>query len=360
MKTNEHNIENQSEKQAHKNAQHIVFGAGMIGCYLAASMLLVKQNVSIICREKTKNALQHNFSLSDYKGNEFKVDALPEIFLDSEIDQLKEKADFLWLTVKCSSLPDIVDDIKKCITNKSIIICCQNGVATHSVIKQAFPHHNVIRAMVPFSVVSERGGHFHRGSEGHMTIEQNEQVEETVRWLARQLNSRLLPVATSFNMTHLQWAKLQLNLGNALTALADIPTKAMLEDREYRLCLAEMMRELLKVTNKKKIKLPKIANLPNKWIPNVLALPDFLFGLVAQKMLEIDPKVKTSMWWDLHFNRKTEIDYLNAKVCVVGAQVGVETPFNQFVVDLIKEAEQGNRIDAKAFRQQVVELNKYE
>ena len=46
----------------------------------------------------------------------------------------------------------------------------------------------------------------------------------------------------------------------------------------------------------------------------VLSLPDGLFRLVAQKMLAIDPKVRTSMWWDMAAGRHTEIDFLNQKV----------------------------------------------
>ncbi len=339
-------------------AHHIVLGAGLVGCYIGASFAYAKQTVSLITRQKTANQLQHHFSISDYKHHTFKVSNDFPVFIHSNSLEISQKADFLWLTVKCLSIQDALDDIRHCIGDDTIILCCQNGVSNHLEVRQAFPRNNVIRAMVPFNVDSDGKGNFHRGSQGHMVLESIPDVTESVRWLARQVSSKHLPVDISFDMTALQWAKLQLNLGNAVNALADIPVKKMLETKEYRILLANMMRELLAVTRKKQIKLPKIANLPNTWIPFVLLLPNILFQVVAQQMLAIDPSVRTSMWWDVQQGKLTEIDYLNGKVVEQGEALGVSTPLNGFIVKVIKATEAGNKPTAEAFLQQVININK--
>ena len=48
---------------------------------------------------------------------------------------------------------------------------------------------------------------------------------------------------------------------------------------------------------------------------------------------------KASMLQDLEKGQKTEIDYINGVVCQGGRKCGVPTPFNDKVVELVKEAE---------------------
>ncbi|MGQ8365809.1 2-dehydropantoate 2-reductase [Glaciecola sp. 1036] len=325
------------------DAHHIVFGAGLIGSYLGACLIKAKQQVTLYGREELFSKLQHNFKIADYSGHHYTVPQLPHFMTSIEQKTTVEKADVVWLTVKCTALTTVIDELSQLVDESTIIICCQNGVGNHKIIKNAFPQNQVIRAMIPFNVVSDSPGDFFRGSEGHMTLEITAPMENTVIWLARQLDCDLLPVDISHNMTALQWAKLQLNLGNAMNALVDMPVKAMLENKKYRLIIALMMDELLKITEKQKIKLPKVTNLPNKWIPKVLRLPNWLFNIVAQKMLAIDPKVRTSMYWDLKNGKKTEIDFINGKVVDEAAKFDISVPANRLVTALIKKREQGKQ-----------------
>lgn len=339
-------------------AEHVILGAGLIGCYLGAAFLHASQRVSLVARAHFADQIRSNYSISDYEGNKLSINNLPKLIAPENINDLVPKADFLWLTVKCLALESSIKDIRHCVEPKTIIICCQNGVENHKVIQQAFPEHRVIRAMIPFNVVNDEVGHFHRGSEGDFVIEYSEALGDEVKWLSRQLDSAFLPTQITYDMTALQWAKLQLNLGNALNALANVPVKTMLSNRLYRKLLAKLMIELLFIVNKKKIKLPKIANLPNKWIPHVLILPNFLFERVAQKMLAIDPKVRTSMWWDLYQQKLTEIDYLNGLVVTNSKALGGKAVFNEYVVKQVKSRESGIDIDSEQILAEITELLK--
>lgn len=281
--------------------------------------------------------------ITDYQHHEYKVLDKPAFSSGEQIHGDIDSADCVWLTVKCTQLDTCISDLHRFVDESTIIMCCQNGISTHKIIKAAFPNNHVLRAMIPFNVTRAEPGHFHRGSKGHMTLEVTPAMENTVKWLARQLDSFILPVDITYNMTALQWAKLQLNLGNALNALVDVPVKQMLKSRRYRLILALMMEELIKVATKKKIKLPKVTNLPNKLIPIVLRLPDFLFSIVAQKTLTIGPNVRTSMWWDLHNKQLTEIDFLNGKVVDSANKMDVSAPANRLITAMIKKKEQGKK-----------------
>ena len=320
-------------------SSHLVFGAGLIGCFLGTVLTHQGVNTRLFCRASVASRLSKGVKLTDYEGNE--VDSSVNVL--TQADQASP-VDIIWLTVKCTGVEQACEDIKPFVSDNTVIFCCQNGLGSDHIVKQAFPVNTVLRVMVPFNVVDMAPGHFHRGSEGTLTIEHGD--SHRVKELSTGLNSPIMPVTCTGDMQALLWAKLQLNLGNSINALADIPVKAMLEQRGYRKVIAAMMRELLAVTQAAGIQLPKVAALPGKLIPVVLELPDLLFRLVANKMLAIDPTVRTSMWWDLSNKKTTEIDHLNGAIVKKATELNVPTPVNDYIISRIKNMEkeiiQGN------------------
>ena len=132
---------------------------------------------------------------------------------------------------------------------------------------------------------------------------------------------------------------MQLNLNNAINALAGLPLVEQLGQRSYRQVLAACQTELLQALNKANIKPVRLTPLPAWLIPWVLRLPNWLFKLIARRMLAIDPLARSSMWDDLERKRETEIDFLNQQVVDLAHSVGLKAPVNQDVVLLVKEAE---------------------
>ncbi len=316
---------------------HLIFGSGLIGSYLGCVMTLNGAEVCFVARGTWKARLSKPLLLTDYLENEYR--AQPQKVVSAP---LPTPPDVIWLTVKCTALASACNELARWAGPETIIVCCQNGISALEEVSQYFSSHRVIRAMVPFNVVIAGDQHLHKGSEGTLTIE-NAEPELTVS-LLQTMTHPLLETASSDDIEAVQWAKLQLNLGNGVNALADIPVKAMLQNRDYRKVIAALMSELLKVAKAKNMTLPKVARLPGALIPWVLRLPDSLFSLVAKQMLAIDPTVKTSMWWDLHNNRETEREYLYGALVRAGEEVGVACPVNALLNSLIAEAEKENEI----------------
>lgn len=311
---------------------HLVFGAGLIGCYLGGVFCARGLNVQLVCRPAIKDKLQQGMHLSDYLGHSTTVK--PSALFAN--DNITRKYKFVWLTVKCTGIKQAVIEMADFVSTDTVILCCQNGLGSDALVKKAFPNNLVLRVMVPFNVVELKGGHFHRGSQGQLAIESIAGNEQVTQVLTTLLDSDLLPVTSSEKMSELLWAKLQLNLGNSVNALADIPVKAMLEQRAYRIVIATLMKELLQVTEQLGLVLPKVTAVPARWIPVVLALPDFLFKRIANSMLAIDPTVRTSMWWDVSQGKPTEIDYLNGAIVEQAQGLNIACPANQNMLQLIK------------------------
>jgi len=318
-----------------QNPSHLIFGVGLIGSYLAGCFSKQQQAIQLVGRNSSKQALNKGIHISDYLGNDY---SRKETFIFAAPDQ-SQKCDFVWLTVKCTSINNVIEPLKSYIGPSTTIICCQNGFGSEQIIKQAFPNNHIVCAIVGFNVAKNSDNHWHRSTEGVLVIEKTSQTEN----VAPHLSSDLLPIRISEQIETERWAKLQLNLTNSINALADIPLKAMTQQRDFRVIIAQLMQELLDVTNTLKLDLPKVAAVHGKMIPRILRLPNFIFMRIAQKMLAIDPQARTSMWHDLHNQRLTEIDFLNGAVSEQAKKLGLKSPTNDAVIKLIKSIERGEQ-----------------
>jgi 2-dehydropantoate 2-reductase len=134
-----------------------------------------------------------------------------------------------------------------------------------------------------------------------------------------------------------QWAKLLLNLNNAINALSNRPLKEELSQHAYRLCLAMAQKEALALLKRAGIRPAKVTLLPASWIPRVLGVPDVLFERLGRTMLTIDPLARSSMSDDLAMGRTTEIDWINGEVVRLAQRLEQTAPVNERL--LVREAE---------------------
>jgi len=288
-------------------ASHLIFGAGLIGGFMAGSFATTGETVMVFGRERLRDRFANGLKLTDYRGKE---NSAPPLAFFSNVSQ--------------------------------ILISCQNGLGSHELVSAAYPENRVLRAIMQSNVAEPDITHLHRGSQGTLVIEDFSFNNQS---LAARLNTEVLPTQSMSDVDAFSWSKLQLNLGNAINALADIPVREMLGQRCYRQIIALAMRELLAVTDNKGISLPKVAAVPMHWIPRVLDLPNWVFEIVGRSMLKVDPTVRTSMWWDLRQSRKTEIDYLNGAVVEQAHSLGLPSPVNQKICEWIRKIEASNEAE---------------
>ena len=134
-----------------------------------------------------------------------------------------------------------------------------------------------------------------------------------------------------------------MNLNNAVNALSGLPLKTELGQRPYRRCLAAAQREALDLLAVAHQDVAKLTALPPRWMPGLLRVPDRVFGLLAGKIIAIDPTARSSMWDDLQAGRPTEIDFLQGEVVALGERLGRAAPINRVLVQLVRAAETGGK-----------------
>ncbi|HEX7912902.1 MAG TPA: 2-dehydropantoate 2-reductase [Paraburkholderia sp.] len=315
-------------------AKIVIYGAGSIGCYVGGRLLTGGSDVSFIGRARIVDQLRREgLALSRHDHCRWYV---PPEQLDVSTDAARAAAaDLVLVTVKSAATPKAAAELASVLRPGTIVVSFQNGVGNADVLRAALPQHTVLEGMVPFNVVERGPGAFHQGSAGQLEIKRAPAMQP----FADEFRKAGLPLVQHVDMLPVQWAKLLLNLNNAINALANRPLKEELSQRAYRLCLALAQREALALLKEARIRPARLTPLPASWIPRVLGVPDALFERLGRAMLTIDPLARSSMSDDLAARRPTEIDWINGEVVRLAQHLGQPAPVNERLRELVREAE---------------------
>jgi 2-dehydropantoate 2-reductase len=315
-----------------------IYGAGAVGCYLGGRLAAGGANVAFIGRRGIGEELrQHGLTLTHYDGRNWHVP--PETVAFSTEPDAAASADLILVTVKSGSTAQAAAELAALAAPSAVVISFQNGIGNADVLRAALPGRSVLAGMVPFNVVRRGPGGFHQASEGEPEVENAAALapflaDFTSAGLALRRHRDMLPV---------QWAKLLLNLNNAVNALSALPLQQELAQRAYRRCLALAQAEALALLKQAGIQPARLTPLPAAWIPALLRLPDALFARLARKMLAIDPSARSSMADDLAAGRRTEVDWINGEVVRLAQRLGGSAAVNERLTALVHQAEHSPR-----------------
>ena len=280
---------------------------------------------------------KHGLHLTDFHGADLRVSRGVVNFATTP--EAAADADLVLVTVKSAGTAEAGRELAAVLRPDAVVVSFQNGIGNAAVLRQALPRHTVLDGMVPFNVLNRGCGSFHQGSEGLLAAADHPALRD---WQPL-FDLAGLPLELHGDMLSVQWAKLLLNLNNPVNALSNRPLKEQLSQRAYRRCVAMAQREALVLLDAAKIRPAKLTPLPPHWIPFMLSLPDAVFRRAANKMLEIDPLARSSMWEDLQAGRTTEVDWINGEVLRLAERLGRRAPLNAKLMALIRQAEAGGR-----------------
>ena len=308
-----------------------VFGAGAVGCYIGGCLAANGAEVVLIGRPRLGDELAaHGLRVTDYRGRNqetrrFEFETTPEAVAGSDV---------VLVCVKSQDTQAAIDALRHKIPEGAVAISFQNGVDNAEELTNGLGR-PVHAGMVGFNIAAQGGGHFHQGTQGDLHCTDDPALSPVLP----VFKQAALPLEVHPDMRPVLWAKLMLNLNNAVNALANIPLRDQLSQRAFRDCLAMAQSELLALVAASELPgLAKLSPLPPAWIPRVLRLPNALFNLIAGSMLRIDPLARSSMSDDLALGRPTEVRWINGAVTRLADKLGQDAPVNKRLCDLVEEA----------------------
>lgn len=317
----------------------VIAGAGSIGCYVGGCLALAGRKVVFLARPRIAEALLGGgLRVTDLDGRDRSI---KPVSVTADPAAALANADVVLVTVKNGATEEMAALIATHARADVVVVSLQNGVGNADRLRAGLGSRPVLAGMVPFNVVQSAEGnlplHVHRASEGKVMI------EDSMAGLADLLDVEGLAVETHADIKAVQWGKLLINLNNALVALSGLPLASELADRRWRLILAGQVDEALAAMKASGIAPARIGGLRPGLLPKLLRLPDWLFRLVARRMLAIDPQARSSMWDDLQRGRPTEIGDLQGTVLGLAEKAGTPAPLLKRVTALVRQAERETR-----------------
>lgn len=310
-----------------------IAGAGSIGCYVGACCADAGMDVAMLARARVRDEITTaGLRATDLQGRDFTVPA--ERLRIDEDPAVCAGADVVMVAVKSRDSEPVANSLAPHLAAGCLVASLQNGVRNAEVLGAALPGHPVAQVMVPWNVVNNGGGHFHRGTEGVLAVEL-----PAGGALLDIFGAAGLDAKGYTDMEPVLWGKLMLNLNNAINALSDIPLRAQVSQRAYREVLARCIAEAMAACRAAGIRPARTGKIFPALLPFMLRLPDWLFRRLASTMLKMDENARSSMWEDISRGRPTEVDYLNGEIVRLAQAHGLAAPVNQRIVQLVHEAE---------------------
>ncbi len=315
-----------------------VFGAGSIGCYVGGRLAAAGADVMFIGRERIRAELaEHGLQLSDLTGEV--VDVPPDAIRFTTDPAAAAEADIVLVTVKSTGTVAAGRTLAGTVRSDTTLVSLQNGVGNAAALLDLMPDCTVLPAVVEYNVVGSGAGRFRRATSGEVAVRYHRKVSP----LAAAFAAAGMPLHEHTDLRPLQWAKLLLNLNNPVNALSGLPLRDELSRRGYRRCLALAQREALRAMHRSGIEPAALTPGGPALMTRVLPLPDPVFRRIAGRLLTVDPAARSSMADDLDAGRATEIDWLCGEIVVLGDLIGVPTPVNRRLLQLVHDAERGGR-----------------
>jgi len=313
-----------------------IFGAGAIGCWLGGKLAAGGADVTLIGRPRVLDELAAGLTVTELDGPPRTI----TVRTTTE-PAAAASAAITIVSVKSAQTAEAGATLARVVPDGALVVSMQNGVRNAEILRAALPGRIVLAGMVPWNVVRTGPGAYHRGTSGTLMVENHHGASA----LYTAIGAAHVTYSTRSDMRAVQWAKLVMNLNNAINALAGIPLAAELSQRPFRRCLAAAQREAIELLDVAHMPIARLTLVPPRWMPRVLELPDRAFRLLAAKAVAIDPQARSSMWDDLEAKRPTEIDYLQGEVVALAKRLGRTSPVNATLVRLVRAAEAGGKRD---------------
>jgi 2-dehydropantoate 2-reductase len=323
-----------SEKDNSK-ARYVIYGAGSIGCAVGGLMVNSGCRVLFVARPRVAEAIASGFQVKTAQSDIYvKGDAVTELDRDSI-----EPLDIVILTVKSQDTPAAVAALLELYGPDVGVVCLQNGVSNEPVASRSFKRVYgglllISTVQLEPSVVSLKANKIAVGL-------YPEGVDSTAVKLAADLDRSGFNGLVSPHVMSLKWAKLIANLNNASHAITGYWLEKSAADPEMRALMRAVREEGLAILDA-----AGIAVEPPDDEPDPIRIREDTARLRLPPASQSDQappwpaerKTYPSMLQDLLLKRKsTEADFLNGEIVKLGDKLGLPTPYNRALIEIIRE-----------------------
>ncbi len=317
-----------------------IYGAGSLGTVLGAYLSKAGVSVDLITRNKEHvEALNRDGAKIIGKVNM----TVPVHALTPE--QMTEKYELVILLTKQLENKNILENLKKNMTDDCIVCTMQNGLPELSV-SQVVGEDRTMGCTVAWGATLHGHGVSELTSEpdsmsfglGRMNGKKDEKL-----MYVKSVLEKMCPVVIEDNFMGVRWSKLLINASfSGMSAVTGGTFGEAAGRKDSRVCCQNIIKECIDVAAAAGIKIEPVQG---KDIVKLLDYSNPLKKKFAYILIPICIKkhaaLRASMLQDLEKGKKCEIDAINGVVCAYGKKYGVKTPYNDKVCEIIHGIEDG-------------------
>ena len=326
-----------------------IMGAGAVGSYLGAFLTREGHDVTLVdgWGEHVNMMKEGGLRVSGTQG-EFTA-GVNALHL-GEIQSVREPFDVTFLSVKSYDTEWASHFIKRFVAPAGVVVGAQNCM-NDALIASVVGYQRYVGAIIStIAVALWEPAHVHRGgqtgrSRGHDVFRIGElhgRVTPRVQELAEMLSCIDGAHATS-NLWGERWSKLSHNSStNPVTSMTGLGSQSVAQSPRARMIQVHIVKEAVEVGQAQQYDIEPLFGLP----ADVWAQADR--GDVFEELdAKFQPKPdaadwRSSMAQDVTKGRPTEIEYMNGYIVQQGREIGVPTPINAAIVEVVKEIEAGS------------------
>lgn len=328
----------------------LCFGAGAIGSLIGARLSESGVAVTLLGRRDHVAAIRTRGLVVETPHQRVVCKRIDSITM---LDDLAGPPDIILLTVKAYHTRDALEAFRPLVRGRAVIVSLQNGVGNEELIAAACGAERTVAGTVTINASKPRPGvvrqHSRGGGIGVAAVGPRQDALD-LTGLFRRAG---IPSVAYRDFRAMKWSKLLLNVfTNATSAILDCWPLAVVEDRRLFEVERAAFREALRVMAALGLKPVALPGYPVRLFSTAVAAPPWLVRPLLRRYIERGRGTnRPSLWQDLKRGRgQSEVEVLNGAVTREGAKLGVPTPVNTVLTEVLRGLASG-RLNRDSFRQ---------
>ncbi len=318
----------------------LFLGAGAVGTYIGGSLAIRGEDVAFVEQASVAEQIERR-GLILHRGSYTRTERNVRVYTSNRDALAAGPYDLCVVALKSFDTDAAIDGLLATGLEVPTVLSLQNGVDNEPLIAARLGAHKVIAGTVTSAIakpgIAEIIEETHRGVGVALGHELAPRLIDALRYAG--LSPRAYPLAGP-----MKWSKLLTNLiGNATSAILDMPVADLFADNRLYRVEIEVLRECLAVMDALGFRPVDLPGTPVRALAAATRVPRLIAQTPMVRLLGHSRGDKMpSFHIDLHSGRgNTEVEWLNGAVVRHGAKMGVPTPVNQVLTETLEALSSG-------------------